>query len=172
MMNELAAGFGSLNAAMELLKTLNSANTQAKLNEVKLSLQQSILEGQSALSAARENQLAASDRIRQLEQQIMQFEHWEAEAERYELKAIYNGAFAYMHKEGMDNGEPPHWLCATCFENRKKSILQTRGQMYSKEQGRSQYANWACNTCRGEVLVAYTRKPSEPWPKPPETAES
>ena len=57
---------------------------------------------------------------------IAGFETWDAEKQRYELKPIgTQGVFAYSLKPEHENGEPPHWICPDCYQDRKKSILQT-----------------------------------------------
>ena len=65
------------------------------------------------------------EQIGNLEKEIANFEKWQAESEKYELKEIYPGNFAYSFKTNVDGrSEPPHLICTTCFENRKKSIMQ------------------------------------------------
>jgi hypothetical protein len=109
---------------MSLVKALNAANTQAAINEIKLDLQERIFEAREALTAARETQTASLERIRDLEQQIVQLKEWEADKQRYELKQVAPGAFVYALKESMKGAEPEHWLCANCYQQRRKSILQ------------------------------------------------
>lgn len=158
MLAEIGAGLGSLKAAMDLAKGLSAANTQATLNDIKIELQSRILEAQEALASAREASTSDAQRIRDLEQAIVQFKDWEAEKQRYRLTAVDPGAFAYTHKPGMEDGEPPHWLCAGCFEKRQRSFLQTRGHVMPDGR-RLDKARWGCNSCKGEILVYYTRKP-------------
>lgn len=171
MLAEITMGLGSLKAAMDLAKGLNAASNQAAINEVKIALQQHILDAQGALSAAQQADFAASARIRDLEEQLVKREHWETESQRYELMAIDRGAFAYMPKAGMENGETSHWLCTNCFENGHKSLLQSRGQVASVPGGRGMQAKWACNACRGEVHVYYARNPLTPWSHEPSSEQ-
>src|SRR5260370_35297808 len=49
---------------------------------------------------------------------------WGAEKEKYELKNVGRGSFAYVRKKDAQPSEPSHWLCAQCYQNSKKSILQ------------------------------------------------
>ena len=128
MLGEIAAGLSSLKAAADIVKGLNAASTQAAINEVKIGLQGHIIEAREALSAAQETQTASLQRIRELEQEIVQLKNWESDKQRYQLGAIGGGATAYMLKPGMENGEPPHWLCANCYSAGKKSFLQPKGR--------------------------------------------
>ena len=171
MIAETAMGLGALKTALDLVKGLQAASTKAEINDVKIALQERIWEAREALAAAQDTQASSLARIRDLEQKVVSFEDWEREKQRYQLKAVDSGAFAYMHKPGMEDGEPPHWLCTDCFGRRQKSILQTRGQIHAVGGGRGSHASWVCNACKGTLSVYYTRKPSEPWePKKPEAS--
>lgn len=117
MIAEIGAGLGSLKSAYNLAKTLNAANTQVAINDVRLALQNRIFEAREALTAA-------ETRIRELEQQVVELEDWETKKQRYELKNLDRGAFAYVHKATVENAEEPHWLCQPCFEGHRRSILQ------------------------------------------------
>ena len=65
------------------------------------------------------------ERISELEKQVADFETWNADKQKYELKKVAStGALAYMLKPEARGGEPPHWVCTHCYENRKRSILQ------------------------------------------------
>lgn len=62
------------------------------------------------------------NKARMLEERLKEVENWEKEKERYELKSIRGGrAFAYVLKA---NEKGKCLFCPTCFENRKKRILQ------------------------------------------------
>ena len=65
------------------------------------------------------------EKARTLEEKLREMENWEEEKERYELRntgAHY--AFAYVLKESSQTPDTVYWLCTTCFEKRKKRILQ------------------------------------------------
>lgn len=163
MLGEISTGLSSLKAAMDILKGLNAANTVATINEVKISLQERVMEAREALTAAHETQAVSLQRIRQLEQEIMELKDWEREKQRYQLQAIDRGVFAYMPKSGMENGEPPHWLCPNCFGKRHKSFLQFKGQDTRLGGGRGDHSTYGCDGCKSTVKVFYTRNPSTPW---------
>lgn len=166
MLAELASGLSSVQALTKIAQGLNAMSTQAQVNDVKISLQNNIIAIQAALMAAQLAEAKAAERIRELEQQIVGFEDWEREKQRYELKAVWLGAFAYMLKPGMENGEPPQWFCTDCFKRRHVSALQSRGNQDPKTGTRSDNAQWVCNTCKGSITTFYRRRPSEPWEPP------
>lgn len=153
MLAEVASGIGSLKAAFDLAKGLNAVENTAAINEVKLALQSHILEAQQSLFAAQQAQATSAKQIADLEAQIARLKEWSGERERYELVAIGSGSFAYMEKPGVRSGEPAYWLCASCFDNRKKSILQRQGKQGDRERP------WACPTCRAAITVVYSKMP-------------
>jgi hypothetical protein len=163
MLAEISAGLSSLKAATDILKGLNAASTQAAINEVKIGLQEKIFDAREALSAAQEAQAACLKKVRELEAQIVQLKDWEGEKQRYHLQAIDSGVVAYMPKPGMENGEPPHWLCANCFSRGQKSYLQFKGQDRTPTGSRGDHSTYGCDTCKAAVKVVYTRKPSVAW---------
>jgi hypothetical protein len=69
--------------------------------------------------------------ISDLEKKVAELEAWNAEKEKYQLHDIrqglpggQDGMFAYRLKSMGSTGEPIHFLCANCFYDRHKSILQ------------------------------------------------
>ena len=43
---------------------------------------------------------------------------------RFQVTNFGGGTFAYLLKDEAADGEPPHRVCATCYEDGRKSILQ------------------------------------------------
>jgi hypothetical protein len=80
---------------------------------------------------------------RQLEQKIMEYEEWDSEAGRYELKEIAKGIFVYVLKPEHASGEPTHWLCPNCFQERQKSILSKPAV---------DYMNYKCHRCQLDII--------------------
>ena len=48
---------------------------------------------------------------------------------------------------GMENGEPPHRICANCYQNGKKAILQTASHL---ERG---YRVYSCPSCKTGIAM-------------------
>ena len=72
----------------------------------------------SALSAY-EAQASQAARLRELEKEILELKDWKGEAERYRLGEIGPGLLAFSLKPGMERGEPPHHLCANCYNKKQ-----------------------------------------------------
>ena len=104
------------------------------------------MDGQVALGAARDAEMASASRISDLEQEIVRLKDWTAEAQRYQLVNVRHGAIAYTSKKGMENGEPAYWLCANCFTQTRKSFLQHKGQNGPE-------SSYGCDTCKGSFKV-------------------
>jgi hypothetical protein len=136
----IAAGLGSIKAALDLTKTIADARDTAKLLSIKLELKGLLLEAQEA-------QAALADQKRNLEERLRAFERWDAEAAKYRLTTIGTGTLAYAPDESAARAEPFHLLCAKCFQHRRKSILQRHVQPV---MGRPAYD---CNECGAQVVA-------------------
>jgi hypothetical protein len=105
-----------------------------------------VIELQKEILAANEAYSALTKRIGELEKEVADLKAWDAQREQYELVQIGNGSVAVMRKPNADPPEQPAWLCATCYENRKKSYLQFQAPMQR---------NWVyhCASCNSRPVV-------------------
>lgn len=117
LVGEVFAGIGAFKAMMEMARALKDMDNAVSRAEVVISLQEKILAGQTAYS----DLLQRKD---DLEKEVVRMKNWEAEKARYELVALHDGALAYAVKEAMRGAEPAHYICPTCYQQDKKSILQ------------------------------------------------
>jgi hypothetical protein len=78
----------------------------------------------TALLACQQEQLALTKRVGELEKENMELKDWNRQKEHYQLTALTPHVTAYALKPGMEQGEPPHYLCTNCYDRREKSILQ------------------------------------------------
>jgi hypothetical protein len=139
----------------DIVQGMNAAKGEAAINSVKIELQGLILDAHQGLFAAQEAQSADARRIAELEQEIVRLKDWSAEQERYQLVDIWRGSVAYMPKPEMDEGEPAHWLCSNCFNQRRKSFLVFQGQVGPN-------AHYKCGSCNATMTVDYRCKPTYP----------
>jgi CRISPR/Cas system-associated protein Cas5 (RAMP superfamily) len=117
MVGEAIAGLSAFKTMFDMAKALQNIHDTALRDRAVIDLQKEIL-------AAQVTQATLIERVGDLEKQVASFEKWDAEKEKYELKEIYPQNFAYAIKENARGSEPPHLICATCYENRKKTIPQ------------------------------------------------
>jgi len=138
MASELIAGLGLFKTAFDIAKGLKDINDATIRNGAIIDLQEMIL-------SARDQQAAALERISELEKELARFENWETEKQRYELADVGRGAVAYRLKPAMTNGEPPHSICANCYERAEKRHLQP------ETRRGSQYL--VCHSCGAELII-------------------
>lgn len=127
----IAAGFQSLKASFEIGKALLKLGINAEIKDRIREMNNGILAAQESAIASQQHESALLKQIGELEKQIAEFEKWDAETERYEIADVRTKldprgtALVYVLKEARDPSKPQHFLCAQCFEERHKSILQT-----------------------------------------------
>ena len=98
--------------------------TAAEIQGKVIELQGVILAAQSSALAAQSDQFTLLEQIRELKAEMAKLEAWNAQKQRYGLKEIVPGSFAYVLKRSEAKGEPAHAVCAACYERGAKSILQ------------------------------------------------
>jgi hypothetical protein len=127
MFAEASAGLGLFKSMLDVAKGLKDINDAAARNAAVIDLQEKIL-------AAQAQQTDLVQRIGDLEEEVARFKTWEAEKQRYELTDFGGGTFAYLLKPEESAGEPPHRICASCYQKGQKSILQFKHRsVYSQD---------------------------------------
>jgi len=140
MVDGVALALGSIKAAADMTKTLVELRDIAKVREITIELQGKIAAAQTLTLAAQSEQAALVSEIDELKKQIVKFENWEAEKQRYELVRLEPGILMYRLKRGMENGDPSHELCANCYNAGKKSYLHQTGHGNG-------LTFWRCHSC-------------------------
>ena len=97
---------------------------------------------------------ALVNELEAVKKRLADAEDWAAERARYELSEISPRVFAFAVKESMRGTEPPHLLCANCFQQSKKSLLQSKGTVLEIE-------TLNCPACRAEI---YVKRPGQGFP--------
>ena len=114
----------ALKGVMDVAKAMKDLHASGAIDAQIGELNSKIIEAQVSAFAAHDERATLIERVGTLEAELARLKAWGAEKENYELKEIYRGAFAYALKPNTGRPEPAHWLCPTCFDNRKKSHLQ------------------------------------------------
>jgi len=135
----------SLRAVVEITKAMKDLDSAIALQIKTFELTREIMSAQSYAMEAVAAQSALLDRVRQLEEEKAKLEAWESEKQRYELQDVDRGFFAHVLKPGMENGEPLHALCTTCYQRGLKSFLQSRGHIIVHDH------YWFCPACKTQV---------------------
>lgn len=123
-MAEIIAAFQSLKTAKEIAQTILRMKIDAEVNLKVSEIIDLLLAAQERNLTAQEDHAAMSRRVDELEKQLLKFEQWAEEKQRYVLQEVESGNLIYACKETEQGGEPPHNICPNCYEDRVKSILQ------------------------------------------------
>jgi len=155
-----ASAVTSLKAASDIAKALIGLRDTSAIQTKVIELQGEILAAQSSALAAQAEQSALLESKRQLEKEVADLKAWDAEKQKYKLvniSAHFDGAaFVYTLKEDAGSPEPRHYLCANCFEDGRKAILQAE----VRSPGR--VTIFSCLRCGAEVNktgVSYASTP-------------
>lgn len=124
MYSEIVAAIQTTKTLADLIKTAHALSNYSELLTAVTAVQQKLTDAIASELASQEKQAALAERVRELEKKLAEVENWESQIQRYTLHQFPTGTFAYALKPGMEQGEPSHYLCATCVEKRQKSILQ------------------------------------------------
>lgn len=143
MYAEISAAIQSAKALGELVKAAHGLANYNEFITAVYEVNAKLMDATAVALASQEKQSSLANRVAELEDQLRELKNLESEAQRYQLTKFALGGYAYSIKPGMENAEPAHYLCATCMNQRKKSILQPSGEAFLR-----------CNLCREEIQIA------------------
>ena len=136
-----------LKVASDMAKGFLELKSISEIQGKVIDLQSAILSAQSSALAANADQAAMAEEIRKLREQLALSEAWNTEKQRYQLTALQPGIFAYALKKEAAGAEPPHWVCARCFNAGAKCVLQNQGDFYSASE-------FLCNGCNAKIKLS------------------
>ena len=137
-----------LNAASDLAQGLMSLRDITKLGGVVVQLNAQIIAAQRGALTAQQNETEMAEKIGELKKEIVGFETWNEEKQRYEFKNAVGNALVYMLKKDARGTEPPHWVCAHCYGNRQAEVLQYEGIIQGQRGHR-----WSCPSCKNSIIA-------------------
>ena len=137
----ISSALGSLNAAGQIAAGLIKLKSTTDVQAQAIELNERILAAQAQLFQASATQAELIEQVRALEGQVAAMKAWEAQKQRYQLATPFTGAMVYALKKTMSNGEPAHYICARCYEDGKRSILQDLAD-------KDRWHGYACPTCK------------------------
>lgn len=127
---DFAALFSSLQTITNLAKLLIDARDASVIRAKAIELQREIIATQQGALAAQAAQSTLLKRVSELEKEVTDLKAWDAEKQKYQLMDVRpkgapgGSALAYALKEEAGSPEPMHLLCAHCYQEGRKSILQ------------------------------------------------
>jgi hypothetical protein len=134
----------SLNAAVNIAKAMVDVRDATAFQGKVFELQRAIIDAQQSIFAANEERSALIKKIGHLEKELANLKAWETEKQRYELQDVWHGSLAYVIKESMRGLEPPHKICANCYQRGHKRILQPRVTGFGREL--------FCSECKTAII--------------------
>lgn len=146
----IGAVYTSLQIASDAAKAMVGLRDASMLQTKIIELQRAILEAQQSAFSAQNERTALIEQIESLERRVAEFEAWSTQKERYELKSLHRGSLAYAIKESVRGTEPPHYICANCFQENKKSILQGFTDYLGEH-------SLTCPRCKTKVIHSFER---------------
>ena len=124
-MIDFAAFISSISVASDIAKGLQSIHNEEQIFEATSDLRKRILDIQGSALTLQENHFSLLQQKTDLEKRLLEYEKWEDTASQYALKKLAARSFVYVPNESNKSPKPMHYLCAKCYGDRKKSILQT-----------------------------------------------
>lgn len=149
----IASAISSLKSAIDLVKSFYGLHSESEISTATGKLNQALLETQNLVFAAYATQATLINRVRELESEITRMKDWNTEKQRYKLAAPFPGCMVYAVQKSMCNGEPAHYLCATCYNKGEASILQCREGGRTKEG--NQHSSFFCHVCKSAAVTQW-----------------
>lgn len=131
-----------------------SATDTVKRNAQLIEFQNALIKLNSEAVAIQTQNSSLARRNQELEDVITRLKNWESERTRYRLCTIFSGSIAYALLRSRSDGEPPHFLCAQCFENSRRVFLN-----FAQEKNGWYWLR--CPECAAQIPTDY-RSTSEP----------
>jgi predicted nuclease with TOPRIM domain len=123
MIIEISSLSTALSHALNAVKNLSEVRDETKLAALEIDLRSTLLDVQEKQLNLIAKFHDAIEENEALKKELDSRKQWENEKQRYTLIEISGGIYVYSLKPESAKGEPMHHLCATCFDDLKKSIL-------------------------------------------------
>jgi hypothetical protein len=145
---EIAGLMTSLKAASDIAQAMVDLRDAAAFQAKTIEFQRTISDALGRAIAAQQERAALLETVDELKKEVADLKEWETQKQRYELRETSDGgALAYALKDQARGTEPAHWICAQCYEDAKKSILQPE----TRFPGRN--AVLVCNRCKSDIII-------------------
>jgi hypothetical protein len=144
-MTALAGMITSLKAGKDIAEAMVGLRDAEVIRGKVFELQTKMLDAQSFAFAAHDERASLIQKISDLEKELANLKAWETEKQRYDLKDVGRGSLAYVIKESMRGSEPPHQICANCYEQGHKRFLQPRVSGFNREM--------FCSDCNTAITI-------------------
>jgi hypothetical protein len=149
MFAEISAAVASAKTALDIAKAAHGLTNYNELVAAVSEVNAKLVDATVVTLASLEKQSALNSEIADLKNKLRVVEDWEGQMKRYKLHEFPTGALAYALQPGMEQGEPLHYLCASCVDKKQKSTLQPVRDGH----------NLRCNPCGIEIKIIHSPTP-------------
>ena len=155
-------------ALLNLLKDLKGTEPNPAfdpMTEKVIELNSRIMDVQSAALALQGQNANLAKQVTDLETQLAKTKDWEAEKKKYAFIPVGSTAFVYCLKDEYVGPMVRHWICCSCYEANRKSILVLEQSNLHLDQ----HDTWICHGCNSRIRVDTGLNPNSPsmttdWP--------
>lgn len=133
-----------IKTAIDIATTIKNITDDIELKAKTSELYNSMISLQNGIMSMQAENHSLLQENQALSKKLMEIETWEKEKSKYSLQEICPQVFVYASDETDENSEPPHWICATCYNQGKKSILQLSKKVVSGHY-------YICHECNSEI---------------------
>ena len=131
MYAEISAAVASAKTALDIAKAAHGLSNYNELVSAVSEVNTKLVQATVVALASLEKQSALNSEIANLKNKLREVEDWEGQMKRYKLHVFPTGALAYALQPGMEQGEPIHYLCASCVDKKQKSTLSAFKTVFS-----------------------------------------
>lgn len=124
MIEYISQALSSLNAAKNIISTIQELRDFNKITTATMDLKGCIIQAYDHIISEKERVLSLQERISELEKECARLKDWSAEKEKYTRRQIALGVFAEIDKNYNGLLRESHKLCCNCFEKNIPSTLQ------------------------------------------------
>lgn len=150
--SEFTVAITAFKAAKDIAQGMLGLRDTEAFKAKLIEFQSKILDAQGAVFAANDERADLIHKIAELEKELAMIRAWEVEKQKYALKSLKETAdsaiYVYTSKEGINDGEPEHYICVKCYQDGYKSILQSE----IRNPGRSRVS--VCHRCKSEIYTS------------------
>ncbi|MFZ3037414.1 MAG: hypothetical protein WA112_09115 [Rugosibacter sp.] len=129
MYAEISAAVASAKTALDLAKAAHGLTNDNELVSAVSEVNAKLMQATTVALASLEKQSSLTGEIAELKEKLRDVENWEGQMKRYSLYEFPTKALAYALQPGMEQGQPLHYLCTACVDQRKKTTLQPHGHL-------------------------------------------
>ena len=147
MIADSVSAVSGIKAALDIAKGVSALKGEVEINQAIISIQRTLLDAQESALADKQIIGELRGRLTDIERAEQSRSDRQRDMARYRLTKSPMGAYFYELRPEMAEGEVTHRLCATCYQEGRKSILHTIAAHGGGEMV-------MCQPCGKQILLA------------------